>query len=910
MNNETKKEETNLHATQRINPDILLQNIPVEELLGSVTTYSEGNDKNQALRSSARVFKKIKLDANLLSAANTPEKSVPDKKEEQKSDQTPHKEQRKFNISWISEEVNNLFFDAVNEYGKDFENIYAFILQKLKKKGVTDEFRKDHVRHLYYRTWHKISKYLKFSDGVKRTVQELYGLINYGELRKKVPTTQKIYFKLNELVHLGCVTVRVKGKMLRVRTPMCPALRRLNKLDDKDDDLKLPPRVIIQLQPRDMQAFLKVQSFALNPRVKTELPLQKKLSTFINCVSRRWKAAELEYLRNNYPREEVLNGENDDEILDIDATLITSQLKFAPPKGAKLNLARTEVCDFITKENICLKAYEERMGIDGSKVNDKKDTKKSTQKVRTDSFSETITKLPVKSELRDGIQLLTDKNDVENVSIPNNSTYILNAVENLACPTTVTEECLPHIESDTAVNEEVMCISTNKEKSSDLLSSPSTSKTPRFKKEDNSFDTVHPMDLSFAPVDKSPIVLIPDEISDDNNRKNKDISVEEQLSKLDEIRNGWTVDDCDNLTIGELYLMFGSASKLVLEYHWVKKVNRNSSSVDGEVPNLECETKLNESSDSRLDNFGYSDTLRKLVDLMRMHQKNVTPKCSCGHICSPKNTSSKKIPTKVVEIEEKVNKAETETESSPSTASIEEQQQQQKQKIPKFEDFVKPQSKTPPVHLIAQLDSIEKLKPKYSIRKGRRLITKQLVVERELPLMPKASSGHQIVCMNIISRGGKNSSHQTSVGNGEQETDTGAIECDTDNNFEQVVCMEEDCRRFSEVIENKSADTNMNANEMDGTYQPNNLDALLDPTRSLSPSVLLKENENQWISSDVADFSLSSFLGHLESPMKSHEDVTEDVVDCQFRSLLTENSFDYTAKFADLANKVVGDTAN
>lgn len=75
MNYENKKEEANLEVIQRISTDILLQNIPVDELLGSVTTYSEGNDKNLALRSSARVFKKIKLDANLLHAANTPEKA-------------------------------------------------------------------------------------------------------------------------------------------------------------------------------------------------------------------------------------------------------------------------------------------------------------------------------------------------------------------------------------------------------------------------------------------------------------------------------------------------------------------------------------------------------------------------------------------------------------------------------------------------------------------------------------------------------------------------------------------------------------------------------------------------------------------------------------------------------------------
>lgn len=50
-------------------------------------------------------------------------------------------------------------------------------------------------------------------------------------------------------------------------------------------------------------------------------------------------------------------------------------------------------------------------------------------------------------------------------------------------------------------------------------------------------------------------------------------------------------------------------------------------------------------------------------------------------------------------------------------------------------------------------------------------------------------------------------------------------------------------------------------------------------TPPVSPSRLLKENENQWLNSEVADFSLSSFLGHLESPMKStsNEEVSQEV---------------------------------
>jgi hypothetical protein len=41
-------------------------------------------------------------------------------------------------------------------------------------------------RTFYYRTWHKISKYIQFPEALKKSTRELYGLINFGVLRKKL----------------------------------------------------------------------------------------------------------------------------------------------------------------------------------------------------------------------------------------------------------------------------------------------------------------------------------------------------------------------------------------------------------------------------------------------------------------------------------------------------------------------------------------------------------------------------------------------------------------------------------------------------------------------------------------------------------------------------------------------------
>lgn len=71
-------------------------------------------------------------------------------------------------VIWTNIE-RNLFFEAINEYGKDFDAISHFInLKQRRKNAIIDPSykTKDHVRLLYYQTVHKVSKYLRFSDGM------------------------------------------------------------------------------------------------------------------------------------------------------------------------------------------------------------------------------------------------------------------------------------------------------------------------------------------------------------------------------------------------------------------------------------------------------------------------------------------------------------------------------------------------------------------------------------------------------------------------------------------------------------------------------------------------------------------------------------------------------------------------
>ncbi|XP_052519263.1 protein cramped-like isoform X2 [Budorcas taxicolor] len=207
--------------------------------------------------------------------------------------------------SWSTEDKNT-FFEGLYEHGKDFEAIQNNIALKYRKKGRPAGMvkNKEQVRHFYYRTWHKITKYIDFdnvfSRGLKKSSQELYGLICYGELRKKIGgcMDDKNATKLNELIQAGATTVRYKGRNLRIKAPMCRALKKLcdpDGLSDEEDQkpVRLPLRVPVELQPRNNHAWARVQSLAQNPRLRMIVELHRKVSSLIEFLKQKWALHEV-----------------------------------------------------------------------------------------------------------------------------------------------------------------------------------------------------------------------------------------------------------------------------------------------------------------------------------------------------------------------------------------------------------------------------------------------------------------------------------------------------------------------------------------------------------------------------------------------------------------------------------------
>ena len=107
---------------------------------------------------------------------------------------------------WSSED-KAIFFESLNECGKNFDAIQVFYQNRNKKKSSLLNKNKEQIRTFYYRTWHKICKYVDFSEykHLKKSSKELYGLINFGELRKRLGSQldDKTGVKLRELIFKG-----------------------------------------------------------------------------------------------------------------------------------------------------------------------------------------------------------------------------------------------------------------------------------------------------------------------------------------------------------------------------------------------------------------------------------------------------------------------------------------------------------------------------------------------------------------------------------------------------------------------------------------------------------------------------------------------------------------------------------
>ncbi|XP_059488324.1 protein cramped [Neocloeon triangulifer] len=798
--------------------------------------------KPTPVRSSARVSKKAKLDLQTKTAKDEKGKSAivsgP-------SNLSATEGKRKRNWGLWSVEDKNIFFEALNEFGKDFDAIQNHFASKIKKRGVTEAKNKDQVRHFYYRNWHKISKFINFNPDLGKVNQELFGLINYGELRKRLGRSvldKNVILKLHELIYDGTTQIKVKGKTVRVKTPPCRALRKLGQNETGGEGCpKLPQRVGVELRPLNNRTWGIVHVKAYNPRVSTNQPLQHKLSSLITLLQNRWQSRDSKLLEKLAAAGEA----------NVPPPRQTMRLRLAPKAGVKISVPSLNVNDSTsTNSAISLKSLEGRlisMRKSASSRNGKSGAKGRSKKKVADGDKT--------SELQDSVG--TDK---------------LVALQ---------------LEGDDATDGDLK-------------------KSPR------------------------------EECGEEGAEERR---FESHAAQLETIKAGWTADNAGNITLGELYVMFGSNSKLCFEYSWE------------EIPPIAAVNGVD-----RIDAF--SSVIKRLVNLAKLLPVlKEKPSCPCGHICTKGTAKGRQRVAKPKAAATAASMVTPKEEAFVHGAML----QATAVVIPKVfphstsmtiqpvpaQDAMFRRPLLAPSQAKSQQDAEDALKAsleqfrskKYCNRVGRtsrKNMAVQRVVSTLLPKVPDglvaivpqnvvgfASPGHGVVVPVI--QGPTLTSPKVRTSPIAQPVKAVPLVAGT---AVKEISFKAKSPTISSLLGLNPDDLSLGAENATlkdvtlGNNDPPSFVGLLGQTPTdvpepsaaeisppLSPTQILKESaDNQWLNSEVSDFSLSSFLGHLESPLKSsvHGTNNEDSrmsqdVDAQFQSLITENSLEFMTSFADLA---------
>ncbi|CAH0775585.1 unnamed protein product [Bemisia tabaci] len=956
-----------------------------EEVLGSVThCYDiENGDKTGSvqLRTSARVSKKMRLDSTA-AAVPPPTADIKDTKDETKTPEPKPKIRRAPEL-WSTED-KNLFFEALNEYGKDFDAIQNYMLSKSKKRGVGDHVAKnrDQARHFYHRTWHKISKHLKFPEGIKKPTQELYALINFGEIRKKIGfLSEKNSSKLIELIYTGSTKIRIKGKTWRIKTPPCRALRKLNQLEESSEDFKLPTKICVELVPRDNSTWLSVQSIAMNPRVRANVSLHNRLATLIEYLQQKWKSPHLK-LRDKIINSSQVNA-SDYEISEPD-----SILRVAPKPNTNIFHPSFRINEFIPSSKISLLRHEQQFGTTGESISSLLEQLKSKQlkpgknavkRQRADSASDKVSTLqPISST---------------STAVPTTSASSIMTPKTAAEPELISEnnnKPVPILEDEIvqcAVDNLLSFKSENEKKSSENETSPD--------KTDGKSGSITG-DWTSPNKDEHPEEL-DHEVDETSGDQEKHEDFVRRISK------GWTQHNAESIRIGDLYLMFGSDSKIHLEYWWEEapKVSVNSPKENGtstEITNVATSSDCPNSSKTACKSnppslskepeskasSSVSSVLQKLVCIAKLSLLKPKAECTCGHVCGGPNQNKSSAKNKASSKVQKndLNEKSTSNHSAVilngvnsaigSTVSVSTTEVFRKPTLVPIE--ARPNQDPTPSSVQAFKAQLDKFCPRFSNRRGRagnRLKnSNNLVVQRMLPLLPKTSplGNHSVVTMRVLPQSNQlagdfapiNKTSQPKLILPKQEHPVkilpkpakppttvsmqptsvsvlnlmgqpvsqveGSKPCDPIIGVDQPNRQSDDdpslllndLSNLSTLMRSiPPSDLSLNSSTFEGLLSNNNgpqaEPGLSQETPLSSPTRLLKDDENNWLSSEVGDFSFSSFLGHLESsPMKSSSNNEESKlmsdVEAQLQCLMSENSVDYTAKFADLAAQIAADT--
>ncbi|CAN8005920.1 unnamed protein product, partial [Ixodes hexagonus] len=553
----------------------------------------DGTDKLQpesksalpAQRSSLRVPKRPRKDASPppppASATGTAAGAAAAKKANVSKQAGDAGKTRRTWEQWSADDKSS-FFEAVCEFGKDFESIQSYIAQRSKKKGVPAHCikNKDQVRHFYYRTWHKISKVMNIGEGredVKKHAQELYGLINYAELRKKYSASinEKNGQLLTELVLTGSTVVKIRGKRIRIKTPLCRALKKLNNVEDvkEEEPRKLPVEVCMEFRPRNNSAWVHVQSLAQNPRVRTKASLQRRLSNVLEHLQGRWRPVRARQ------KEQILSG--------LSTGGVDSGVDVEPEPAWELRVwpvgpvSPVSITAAASSLNVSFECHRKKAAADGSKCRKTKQSKSAkqaaTEPQQHDANPSHLGNMSASAD-DNATDMKPLEPDREVTTAEDDAAKSLTLLRSMLEPEPVAVEATDPSPNPNPPPDPTPTPDPSPNPTSFAMSLPSSvienaeDLLPECKEDGAEKLTLGEL-LGLAAeearaVGEEEVKREEEEeaVKKDEEEEKKEEEEEDDQEARERAKNGWTASEAGLMTVGELYLMMGCPDKIVLQY--------------------------------------------------------------------------------------------------------------------------------------------------------------------------------------------------------------------------------------------------------------------------------------------------------------------------------------------------------
>lgn len=326
-----------------------------------------------------------------------------------------------------------------------------------------------------------------------------------------------------------------------------------------------------------------------------------------------------------------------------------TELCFMPKANAAIHRPLLNITEYLSSSNLCMNTYEDRLGVkirgetlnNNDKISNKRhradsgsdkrspDSKK-IKNVISDGTVVRVARSPLREEFIQKTEILENLNGGHQ-TIDNNyeDTVELTAeISLLLCDNTVGD-------IGTASTTNAAMTQSNDKSSIAISTSISTSEV------DNVGSFTEKILISSQPQAK---------VKKAKNRGGeqaaKTLPFKPLISDdvIKKIRKGWTISNAADITLGDLYVVFGQDSKLDLEYYWTDTIVSGSALTETSISASIFKPKLigmpfntNEYDNSELissiDRSPLTNKLKHLLLIANLSERIRRRQCLCGHFC-------------------------------------------------------------------------------------------------------------------------------------------------------------------------------------------------------------------------------------------------------------------------------------